>query len=384
MLRQIGVEVFPSFPITPSTEIPEYFSKYIAEGKILSNLILVESEHSAMSAAIGSALSNARTATATSSNGLAYMWEMLHIAASMRAPIIMELVCRSISGPLNIHNDHSDAMGMKDTGWIMLFSKNNQDVYDNTIIGTMIAENINVLLPIAICQDGFITSHSIENIEILEDDEVIKLVGKYDNNVNLLDKENPVTVGPLDLPTHLFEHKRLQVEALANAKKVFKEISEKYEKISGRKINMIDTYMVEDAETVIIAIGSTAETIEEVVDRRRKNGEKVGVIAIRMFRPFPEEEIISVLKNVKNIAVMDKVMDYSLNGGPLYKEIISAIYDMKEKDEEKDKLGDKNIIVSNYIYGIGGRDIGVDDIEGIFDDILDNSNNEKIRYVGLK
>ena len=376
--------MFPSFPITPSTEIPEYFSKYIADGKILSNLILVESEHSAMSAAIGASLSNARTATATSSNGLAYMWEMLHIASSMRAPIIMELVCRSISGPLNIHNDHSDAMGMKDTGWIILFSKNNQDVYDNTIIGTMIAENSNVLLPIAICQDGFITSHSIENIEILEDDEVTKFVGKYNNKVNLLDKENPVTVGPLDLPTHLFEHKRLQVEALANAKKVFKEASEKYEKISGRKINMIDTYMVEDAETVIIAIGSTAETIEEVVDRRRKNGERVGVIAIRMFRPFPEEEIISVLKNVKNIAVMDKVMDYSLNGGPLYKEIISAIYDMKEKYEEKDKLGDKNIIVSNYIYGIGGRDIGVDDIEGIFDDILDKSNNEKIRYVGLK
>ena len=376
--------MFPSFPITPSTEIPEYFSKYIADGKILSNLILVESEHSAMSAAIGASLSSARTATATSSNGLAYMWEMLHIAASMRAPIIMELVCRSISGPLNIHNDHSDAMGMKDTGWIMLFSKNNQDVYDNTIIGTMIAENSNVLLPIAICQDGFITSHSIENIEILEDDEITKFVGKYNNNVNLLDKENPVTVGPLDLPTHLFEHKRLQVEALANAKKVFKKISEKYKKISGRKINMIDTYMVEDAETVIIAIGSTAETIEEVVDRRRKNGEKVGVIAIRMFRPFPSEEIISALKNVKNIAVMDKVMDYSLNGGPLYKEIISAIYGMKEKNKDRDKEKDKNIIVSNYIYGIGGRDIGVDDIEGIFDDILDNSNNEKIRYVGLK
>ena len=374
--------MFPSFPITPSTEIPEYFSKYIADGKIISNLILVESEHSAMSAAIGSSLSSARTATATSSNGLAYMWEMLHIAASMRTPIIMELVCRSISGPLNIHNDHSDAIGMKDTGWIMLFSKNNQDVYDNTIIGTMIAENSNVLLPISICQDGFITSHSIENIEILEDDEVTKLVGKYNNKVNLLDKENPVTVGPLDLPTHLFEHKRLQVEALVNAKKVFKEISEKYEKISGRKINMIDTYMVEDADTVIIAIGSTAETIEEVVDRRRKNGEKVGVIAIRMFRPFPEEEIISALRNVKNIAVMDKVMDYSLNGGPLYKEIISAIYDMKEKEKSKDI--NKNIIVSNYIYGIGGRDIGVDDIEGIFDDILDNSNNEKIRYVGLK
>ena len=374
--------MFPSFPITPSTEIPEYFSKYIADGKIISNLILVESEHSAMSAAIGSSLSSARTATATSSNGLAYMWEMLHIAASMRAPIIMELVCRSISGPLNIHNDHSDAMGMKDTGWIMLFSKNNQDVYDNTIIGTMIAENSNVLLPIAICQDGFITSHSIENIEILEDDEITKFVGKYNNKVNLLDKKNPVTVGPLDLPTHLFEHKRLQVEALANAKKVFKEISEKYEKVSGRKINMIDTYMVEDAETVIIAIGSTAETIEEVVDRRRKNGEKVGVIAIRMFRPFPEEEIISSLKNVKNIAVMDKVMDYSLNGGPLYKEIISAIYDMKEENKDREK--DKNIIVSNYIYGIGGRDIGVDDIEGIFDDILDDSNDEKIRYVGLK
>lgn len=374
--------MFPSFPITPSTEIPEYFSKYIADGKIISNLILVESEHSAMSAAIGSSLSSARTATATSSNGLAYMWEMLHIAASMRAPIIMELVCRSISGPLNIHNDHSDAMGMKDTGWIMLFSKNNQDVYDNTIIGTMIAENSNVLLPISICQDGFITSHSIENIEILEDDEITKLVGRYNNKVNLLDKKNPVTVGPLDLPTHLFEHKRLQVEALANAKKVFKEISEKYEKVSGRKINMIDTYMVEDAETVIIAIGSTAETIEEVVDRRRKNGEKVGVIAIRMFRPFPEEEIISSLKNVKNIAVMDKVMDYSLNGGPLYKEIISAIYDMKEENKDREK--DKNIIVSNYIYGIGGRDIGVDDIEGIFDDILDDSNDEKIRYVGLK
>ena len=156
--------------------------------------MLVESEHSAMSAAIGSVLSNARTATATSSNGLAYMWEMLHIASSMRAPIIMELVCRSISGPLNIHNDHSDAMGMKDTGWIILFSKNNQDVYDNTIIGTKLAENSSVLLPVAICQDGFITSHSIENMEILQDDDVEKFVGKYTNKVNLLDKNNPVTV----------------------------------------------------------------------------------------------------------------------------------------------------------------------------------------------
>lgn len=373
---QMKIDVLPAFPITPSTEIPEYYSRYVANGLVDTEFITVESEHSAMSAAIGASLSGARTATATSSNGLAYMWEMLHIASSMRAPIIMNVVCRAISGPLNIHNDHSDAMGMRDTGWIMLFSKNNQEVYDNNILGTMIAERKEVQLPVAICQDGFITSHSIENIEILEDEKVRNLVGEFDISRNLLSKETPITAGPLDLPGYLFEHKKLQVDGLTNAEKIFYEEASKIEKETNRKINMVETYMCEDADSIIIALGSTVETIEEVVKQRREKGEKVGVLTFRLFRPFPKNEFLSKISNVKEIAVMDKVMDYSLSGGNLFKEVVSAI-----TLNDKEKL--KDIKIKNYIYGIGGRDVSTKDIEEVFED-LKNEETKEIKYIGLR
>lgn len=381
VLKQMDIDVFPAFPITPSTEIPQYFSKYITDGKIISEFIAVESEHSAMAAAIGSSLSGARTATATSSNGLAFMWEMLHIAASMRAPIILELVCRSISGPLNIHNDHSDAYGMKDTGWLMLFSNNNQDVYDNTIIGTVIAEHPEVKLPIAIAQDGFITSHSVENIEILKDEVVKEFVGKYNNVSNLLLKERPITAGPLDLPGYLFEHKRLQVAGLEKAEKLFDEVAEKYEKISGRKLEKINKYNTENAEKIIIALGSTIGTIEEAIDILKEKSQKIGVISPRLFRPFPAEEIVKeiIKSGAKEVVIMDKCMDYSLKGGELYKEIVPEMYGNLDAD------------VINVIYGIGGRDISVDNIFEIVE-LMDkeNENSEekykkvKIEYIGLE
>ena len=241
-MRQINPDVMPAFPITPSTEIPQYFSSYVANGQVDTVFVPVESEHSAMSACIGSEAAGARTMTATSANGLSLMWEMIYIASSLRLPIVMSLVNRAVSGPLNIHNDHSDAMGARDSGWIQLFSENNQEAYDNTIMANRIAEHKDVLLPLMVCQDGFITSHSIENIELIEDEKVKKFVGEYKPEHYLLDAENPMAMGPLDLQAYLFEHKAQQAIAMKNAKKVILEVAKDFEKMTGRKYGLFEEY----------------------------------------------------------------------------------------------------------------------------------------------
>lgn len=374
-MKQINPDVVAAFPITPSTEIPEIFSKYVANGYVDTQFITVESEHSAMSACIGSALSGARTMTATSSNGLAYMFEMLHIAASMRAPVIMNVATRAISGPLNIHNDHSDAIAAINTGWIILFAKNNQEVYDNNVFAVRLAEKLDVQLPIMICQDGFITSHSIENINVIEDNKVQKFIGKYDLNRNLLTQK--ITAGPLDLPPYLFEHKYSQEQAIKNAYKAFNEISKEYEKISNVKIEMIEQYMVTDAEKVIVVLGSTFETAQEVVDQLRTKGEKVGVLGIRLLNPFPANEIVEALKNVKKIAVLEKVFTYNLNGGIVFQNIITAL-----KINEMNKSQNTDQKIYNYIYGIGGRDVSTKNILEVYETL--EQEGEVFRYLGLK
>ena len=297
-MKQINPDVVAAFPITPSTEIPQYFSTFVSNGQVDTEFVAVESEHSAMSACIGAEAAGARAMTATSANGLSLMWEMIYIASSLRLPIVMSLVNRAVSGPLNIHNDHSDAMGVRDSGWIQLFSENNQEAYDNLIMAHRIAENKDVLLPLMVCQDGFITSHSIENIELVEDDKVKEFVGEYKPEHYLLNDKEPIAVGPLDLQAYLFEHKRQQAEAMKNAKKVILDVAKDFEKLTGRKYGLFEEYRLDDAEIAIVCMNSTAGTAKYTIDRLREKGIKAGLLKVRVFRPFPGEEIAEALKYI--------------------------------------------------------------------------------------
>ena len=376
-MKQINPDVVAAFPITPSTEIPQYFSTFVSNGKVDTEFVAVESEHSAMSACIGAESAGARAMTATSANGLSLMWEMVYIASSLRLPIVMSLVNRAVSGPLNIHNDHSDAMGVRDAGWIMLFSENNQEAYDNLLMAHRIAEHKDVLLPLMVCQDGFITSHSIENIELLEDDIAKKFVGKYNPEHYLLNKNEPIAVGPLDLQAYLFEHKYQQAEAMRNAKKVILEVSKEFEKLTGRKYSFFEEYKMEDAELVVVCMNSTAGTTKAVVDNLRSKGVKAGLLKVRVFRPFPASEIASALSNAKAIAVLDKADSLNGAGGALFEDVVSGMY-----------VNNKNVPTINYVYGIGGRDTTTKDIEGVYNDLQYIANTGNIdnpyRYFGLR
>ena len=376
-MKQINPDVVAAFPITPSTEIPQYFSTFVNNGQVDTEFVAVESEHSAMSACIGSEAAGARTMTATSANGLSLMWEMIYIASSLRLPIVMSLVNRAVSGPLNIHNDHSDAMGARDSGWIQLFSENNQEAYDNFVMANRIAEHEDVMLPLMVCQDGFITSHSIENIELIEDDKVKAFVGKYEPKHYLLNDKEPIAVGPLDLQAYLFEHKFQQAEAMRNAKKVILEVAEEFEKMTGRKYGLFEEYKLDDAEIAIVCMNSTAGTAKYTVDRLREKGVKAGLLKVRVFRPFPSEEIAEALKGLKAVAVLDKSDSLNGAGGALYEDVISGMYQ-------------KGLTVPtvNYVYGIGGRDTKSDDLEKVYNDLAEIAKEGKVtnpyRYLGVR
>ena len=376
-MKQINPDVVAAFPITPSTEIPQYFSTFVANGTVDTEFVAVESEHSAMSACIGAQAAGARAMTATSANGLSLMWEMIYIASSLRLPIVLSLVNRAVSGPLNIHNDHSDAMGVRDAGWIMLFSENNQEAYDNTLMAHRIAENKNVLLPLMICQDGFITSHSIENIELVEDDKVKEFVGEYHPEHYLLNKEEPIAVGPLDLQAYLFEHKAQQAEAMKVAKQVILDVAKDFEKMTGRSYGLFEKYKLEDAEIAIVCMNSTAGTTKFVVDKLREKGIKAGLLKIRVFRPFPVDEVAEALSHLKAIAILDKADSLNAAGGALFEDVTSAMY-----------VNNKHVPTVNYVYGIGGRDTKSDDIENVYNDLLKIVETNKIdnpyRYLGLR
>ena len=376
-MKQINPDVVAAFPITPSTEIPQYFSTFVDNGLVDTEFVAVESEHSAMSACIGAEAAGARAMTATSANGLSLMWEMIYIASSLRLPIVMSLVNRAVSGPLNIHNDHSDAMGVRDAGWIMLFSENNQEAYDNLLMAHRIAENKNVMLPLMVCQDGFITSHSIENIELLEDDKVKEFVGTYKPEHYLLNKNEPIAVGPLDLQAYLFEHKAQQAEAMKNAKQVILDVAKDFEKMTGRKYGLFEEYKLDDAEIAIVCMNSTAGTTKFVVDKLREQGVKAGLLKLRVFRPFPVEEIAKALSHLKAIAVLDKADSLNAAGGALFEDVTSAMY-----------VNNIHVPAVNYVYGIGGRDTKADDIESVYTDLSEIVKTGKIdnpyRYLGLR
>ena len=376
-MKQINPDVVAAFPITPSTEIPQYFSTFVANGDVDTEFVAVESEHSAMSATIGASAAGARAMTATSANGLSLMWEMIYIASSLRLPIVMALVNRAVSGPLNIHNDHSDAMGVRDAGWIMLFSENNQEAYDNMLMAHRIAEHKDVLLPLMVCQDGFITSHSIENIQLENDEDVKKFVGQYKPEHYLLNRDEPIAVGPLDLQAYLFEHKAQQAEAMKKAKEVIKEVSEEFAEWTGRKYEFFEKYKLDDAEIAIVCMNSTAGTTKTVVDRLREQGIKAGLLKIRMYRPFPAEEVAEALSHLKAVAILDKADSLNAAGGALFEDVTSAMY-----------VNKKQVPMVNYVYGIGGRDTTEKQLESVYTDLAEIVKTGEIgdsyRYLGLR
>jgi pyruvate ferredoxin oxidoreductase alpha subunit len=376
-MRQINPDVMPAFPITPSTEIPQYFSQFVANGQVDTEFIPVESEHSAMSAAIGAEAAGARTFSATSSCGLALMFEMLYVAASCRLPITLACVNRALSGPININADHSDSMGARDAGWIQIYSETNQEAYDNFIQAVTIGEDPDVQLPVMVCQDGFITSHAVENIELLDDKTVKDFVGEYAPEDYLLNAARPIAHGPYDIEKYYMEHKRLQAQGMINAKEVILKAAEKFEKISGRKYGLFEEYKLDDAQVAIVVLNSTAGTAKEAVDELRAAGKKVGVLKLRVFRPFPMEELADALKHIEMVAVMDKSEGFSACGGPVFAETRSALYDVVNSPK-----------IVNYVYGLGGRDVTINHIKGIFETLLAEKDSketlETYRFLGVR
>ncbi len=377
-IKQINPDVFPAFPITPSTEIPQYVANYIANGEIDTEFIHVESEHSAMSATLGASAAGARALTATSSCGMALMWEELYVAASDRLPIVLALVNRALTGPININADHSDSMGARDSGWIQIYAESNQEVYDNFLQAFPIAEHKDVHLPIMICQDGFITSHGVENILLVEDDLVKDFVGEYEPEHYLLNAKEKMSVGPYAVSNYYMETKRAQRQAMMNAKQVILDMAEKFEKMTGRKYGFFEEYRMEDAEYAIVIIGSAAGTCKAAIEQiRATTGKKVGLIKIRVFRPFPEEELAAALSKVKAVAIMDRCEMFSATSGPLGAEVRAALYQAKSEVE-----------AVNYFYGLGGRDITVQDFEDIYNRLEKIAETHEITdnydYIGLR
>lgn len=376
-MKQINPDVVAAYPITPQTDCVERFAEYVSEGLVDTEFVTVESEHSAMSACVGAAAAGGRVMTATSANGLALMWEIVYIAASMRLPIVMMVANRALSGNINIHCDHSDTMGARDAGWIQLFSENAQEAYDNMIQAVKIAEDMNVRLPVMVTQDGFIISHAMERIETLEDEEVKNFIGPYQARYPLLDIEHPVTYGPLDLFDYYFEHKRSQIEAIENSPQIIEKVGEEFGKLSGRYYGLVEEYKLDDAELAVVALGSTCGTAKDTVDTLREKGKKVGLLKIRCFRPFPKEAIIKALAPLKAVAVLDRSASFGAFGGPVFTEIRSALYDAEHKP-----------LIINFIYGLGGRDIFPADIEQAFLKVEETAQKGRVEkhidYLGLR
>jgi pyruvate ferredoxin oxidoreductase alpha subunit len=360
-MRQCAPDVMAAYPITPQTTIVEEFAAFVAKGRVHTEYVTVESEHSAMSACIGASAAGARVMTATASQGLALMWEELYIASGMRLPIVMANANRALSAPINIHCDHSDIMGARDAGWITLFAETAQEAYDNTIMSVRIAEHPDVMLPVMSCLDGFITTHSIDRVDVMDDESVAAFVGEYVPKNALLDTDAPVAHGSFSgLGGPYFEFKKQQRVAIENARAVVKSVSAEYTALSGRPFDVAESWGMEDAETAIVVIGSTAGNARHVARQLRAAGEKVGVVKIRCWRPFPYVELAAALKGLKAVAVLDRSESFGAEGGPLYLEVRSALYDL-----------DTRIPVVDYIYGLGGSDVKLELIERVYKDLSD-------------
>ncbi len=375
-LRQINPDVCAAYPITPQTDLMQRFSSFVSDGLVDTEIILVESEHSAMSACIGASAAGGRVVTATAGPGLALMWEVLFVASGMRLPILMPVVNRSLSAPLNIHGDHSDAMGARDSGWIQLWSENAQEAYDNTVQALPIAENMDIRLPVMVCMDGFIISHSIERVEYLDDQVVKDFAGEYKPLNPLLDIKNPKSIGPLILPDAYMEYKRMQHDAMSKVKAVVLKTAEDFEKVSGRKYGLFDAYRLDDAEIGIVVLNSAAGTTKDVVDTFREKGIKAGLLKPRLFRPFPYEEVGEALKNLKAVCILDRADSFGAFA-PLYAEIAASLYPYQTKP-----------ILINKIYGLGGRDYMPEHAQIVLNELVEVAKTGKVKnykdYIGVR
>ncbi len=372
-MRQINPDVCAAYPITPATEIMQIFSSFVSDGLVKTNLITVESEHSAISACMGAAASGARTMTATASQGLALMHEILYIASALRLPIVLAEVNRALSGPINIHCDHSDTMAERDSGWIQIYAENSQEAYDLLINAVRIAEHKDVSLPAIVSTDGFIISHGMERLEMYPDSEIQNFIGEYKPHYNLLNVDNPITVGSLVLTDYYLEHKKAQHEAMNNAKKVIPEIFAEFKKVFGKEYDFIENYKCDDADYILICLGSTAGTSKVAVEELRQEGIKAGLLKIRVFRPFPAEEIVKIISKAKAIAILDRCESLSTQAGPVATEIKATLYD-----------AGKNIPMQSYIYGLGGREIYLEQIKDVYRKLKDVKTSEPVKYLGVK
>lgn len=374
--KQSKVDVVAAYPITPQTIIVERFSEYVADGEVDTEFVCVESEHSATSACIGASLTGVRVFTATSSQGLALMHEVLYAASGLRCPIVMAVANRALSAPINIHNDRSDMMGSRDCGWVQIYVENSQEAYDWTLQAFRIAEHSAIQLPVAVNLDGFVISHAMETLAILADDDVDKFLPPRKAYFKV-DPMRPMTVGGLLLPEYYYEVKRQQEEALRNVPKVVDQVVHEYHLLSGREYGVLETFAMDDAEAAILCMGSTAGTARTVARKMRKEGKKVGLIKLWLYRPFPAEELVSIIGNLKALAIMDMSISFGAPFGALCSDVASVL-----------QIKGSDLKIFNIIYGIGGRDISPTEIEGIFDEALEVAKTgvvkEHVKFVGVR
>jgi pyruvate ferredoxin oxidoreductase alpha subunit len=356
-VKLANADVIAAYPITPQTHIVEHLSELVADGQLDAEFIPVESEHSAMSTCCGSAAAGARTYTATSSQGLALMLEICYIAPALRLPIVMTVANRSLSGPISIWNDHSDLMMSRDTGWIQTVAENGQESFDLTLHAFRVAEDERVLLPVIVNLDGFTLTHVIEPIEILDQDEVDRYLPPYTPKMRL-DPATPVTMGPVGVPEVYTEAKMAQNAAINDAKQVILEAWKEFGEMFGRYYRPVETYRTEGAETLLVTMGSIGETAMSAVDRMQAEGRSVGLVRLRLWRPFPFEEMVASLRSAKQIAVVDRALALNGAGGPLASEIKAALYDEPERP-----------YIWNYVAGLSGRDVTVENFVEIADGV---------------
>jgi len=374
-MRQINPDVVAAYPITPATEVVQLFSKFVHDGEVDTEFVPAESEHSAISACVGASSAGARVMTSTASQGLALMHEILFIAAGLRLPIVICLVNRSLSSPINIHCDHSDSLASRDSGWIQIFSENTQEAYDSTIMAVKIAEK--ALLPAMVTTDGFIISHGMERVDMVDDAAVPKFLGTREAKTSLLDVDNPITLGALDLQDYFFEHKRSEIDAMNHVLPIIDEVQKEFGDKFGRHYPIVDEYKMDDAEVAILAMGSTGGTGKVAVDKLRETGKKVGLVRCRVYRPFPKDAMLKAITKVKALGIMDRSDTMSTLGGHLYNECRSILYDSKTRP-----------LMKNYIYGLGGRDISIEDIEDVYTELFaiqkSGKVDKEIVYYGVR
>ncbi len=348
--KSVNPDVVAAYPITPQTIIVEKFAEFVADGEVDTEFVTVESEHSAMSACIGASSVGARVFTSSASAGLMLMYEIIFVAASSRTPIVMAIANRAISGPINIHGELTDQMLFRDSGWISMFSEDNQEAHDQTIMGFKIGEHPDVLLPVAVGLDGFIISHAIEGIEPVSRNTAQNFLGGERKAELKLDTTKPLSIGLLHLQDYYMEARAQVRDAQERSRKIILEVFSEWEKLTGRKYSPVESYMMDDAEYAFLTMGSSAGNARTTVDELRAKGEKVGLIKIRVYRPFFGDDITDLCKNLKGLITVERSHNFGGPGGILSSDVKSALFNKGI-----------SLLLSEYTIGLGGRDTLIKD-----------------------